>query len=81
MKPYATKYMSATSQNEFANILAEDVRGRISNDISSAGIFSVMADTSPDTSNIDRLVQPRNTVFCAVTMFYVRDFVVLPVFL
>ena len=80
MKPYATKYMSATSQNEFVNILAEDVRGRISNDISSAGMFSVMADTSPDTSNIDRLVQPRNTVFCVVTMFYVRDFVVLPVF-
>ena len=46
MKPYATKYMSATSQNEFVNILAEDVRGRISNDISSAGMFLVMADTS-----------------------------------
>ena len=38
------------------NILAEDIIGRIINEIDSAGMYSVMADTSPDTANADRLV-------------------------
>ncbi|CAB4046137.1 unnamed protein product, partial [Paramuricea clavata] len=57
MKPYSMKYLSAISQNEFINIIAEDVKfGRIVNEIESAGMYSVMADTSPDTANTDRLV-------------------------
>jgi hypothetical protein len=36
--------------------MAEDVKGRIVNEIESAGMYSVMADTSPDTANTDRLV-------------------------
>jgi hypothetical protein len=55
MKPYSVKYLSAISQNEFINIMAEDVKGRIVNEIESAGMYSVMADTSPDTANTDRL--------------------------
>ncbi len=36
--------------------MAEDVKSRIINEIESAGMYSVMADTSPDTANTDRLV-------------------------
>ena len=50
------KYLSSQSQNEFINILAEDVKNRIVNDVNASGMYSVMADTLPDTSNADRLV-------------------------
>ena len=56
MKPYAIKYLSPSSQNEFINLLAEDVKNRIVKDVISAEMYSVMADTSPDTSNTDRLI-------------------------
>ena len=56
MKPCAVKYLSPSSQNEFINLLAEDVKSRIVKDVVSAEMYSVMADTSPDTSNTDRLV-------------------------
>ena len=56
MKPYAVKYLSPSSQNEFINLLAEDVKSHIVKDVVSAEMYSVMADTSPDTSNTDRLV-------------------------
>ena len=56
MKPYAVKYLSPSSQNEFINLLAEDVKSRFVKDVVSAEMYSVMADTSLDTSNTDRLV-------------------------
>ena len=56
LKPYSTKYISAGSQNELVHLLAEDVRSRIKDEISAAGIYSVSADTTPDTSNQDKLV-------------------------
>ena len=56
MKPYSVKYLSPASQNEFISLLADDVKSRIARDMNSAGIYSVMADTSPDSSNTDRLV-------------------------
>ena len=56
MKPYSVKYLSPASQNEFISLLADDVKSQISRDLNSAGFYSVMADTSPDTSNTDRLV-------------------------
>ncbi len=56
MKPYAVKYLSPHSQNEFVSLLAEDVKARIVADLESAKMYSVMADTSPDTANTDRLV-------------------------
>ncbi|XP_028414896.1 52 kDa repressor of the inhibitor of the protein kinase-like [Dendronephthya gigantea] len=55
-KPYCVKYLSSESQNEFINILAEDVKSRIVSDVNASGMHSVMADTSPDTANTDRLV-------------------------
>ena len=56
MKPYSTKYISAGSQNELVHLIAEDVRNRIKEEIAVAGIYSVSADTTPDTSNQDKLV-------------------------
>lgn len=56
MKPYAAKYLSPRSQNEFINLLAEDVKTCIVKHVVSAEMSSVMADTSPDTSNTNRLV-------------------------
>ena len=38
------------------HLLAEDVRSRIKDEISAAGIYFVSADTTPDTSNQDKLV-------------------------
>ena len=48
MKPYAVKYLSLSSQNDFINLLAEDVKNRIVKDVVSAEMYSVMADTSGD---------------------------------
>ena len=62
LKPYSTKYISAGSQNELVHLLAEDVRRRIKDEISAAGIYSVSADTTPDTSNQDKLVVASNFV-------------------
>ena len=56
MKPYLVRYLSLASQNEFISLLADDVKSGIAQDVNSAGMYSVMADTSPDTSNTDRLV-------------------------
>ena len=55
LRPYHTTYMSATSQNEFIELLANDVRSKIKEEVHTAGIYSIMADTTPDTSNKDRL--------------------------
>ena len=51
MKPYLVRYLSPASQNEFISLLADDVKSGIAQDVNSAGMYSVMADTSPDTSN------------------------------
>ena len=56
MKPYAVKYLSPSSQNEFIGIFAEDVKSRIVKGVVSAEIYSVMANTSPYISNMNRLV-------------------------
>lgn len=56
LEPYSTKYISAGSQNELVHLLAEDIRRRIKDEISTTGIHSVSADTTPDTSNQDKLV-------------------------
>ena len=71
LRPYHTTYMSPRSQNEFISLLASDVRTKIRDDVVNAGVYSVMADTTPDTSNKDRLlpfdlltrqVMPRNVL-------------------
>ena len=51
MTPYSTTYTSSKSQ-----LLAQSVRGQICAEITSAGIFSVSADTTPDTANQDKII-------------------------
>jgi hypothetical protein len=55
MKQFQTTYMSGKSQNEFIHLLADAVRENIVNEVSVAGMFGVMADTTPDVSNKDQL--------------------------
>ena len=55
LRPYQVTYMSPRSQNEFISLLASDVRTKIRDSVNEAGIYSVMADTTPDVSTTDRL--------------------------
>jgi hypothetical protein len=38
------------------HLLAQSVRDQIRSEITSVGVFSISADTTPDTSNQDKLV-------------------------
>lgn len=55
MRPYHVTYLGPCSQNEFIDILANETRKCIVQKVQKANIFSVMADTTPDLSNQDRL--------------------------
>jgi hypothetical protein len=52
---HKTTYLSHDSQNEFIKLLADDVKKTIIKDVTHAGIYSVMADTTPDISRSDQL--------------------------
>ena len=55
MRPYHATYLSPQSQNEFIEIVGHQVQQRIIRDVKDAGMYSVMADTTPDVSHKDRL--------------------------
>ena len=55
MKPYHVTYLSPQSQNEFITLLEKELRGKVIEEIKHAGMFSVMADTTPDGEHTDRL--------------------------
>ena len=55
MRPYHVTYLSAQSQNEFIELIGREVQQRIVQEIKDAGMYSVMADTTPDVSHKDRL--------------------------
>ncbi|CAB3988890.1 Hypothetical predicted protein [Paramuricea clavata] len=55
LRPYHVTYMSHDLQNEMIDILAENIRDKVKEEVSDSKMFSVMADTTPDTSNKDRL--------------------------
>jgi len=52
---HKTTYLSHDSQNEFIKLLADDVKKTIIKDVTDAGIYSVMANTTPDISRSDQL--------------------------
>ena len=54
-RPHRVDYLSSRSQNEFLDLLAEDVTRRVTAEINQAGMFSVIADTTPDVSHVDQL--------------------------
>jgi len=64
MRPYHVTYLGPHSQNEFIDILAGETKKFIVQEVQKANIFSVMADTTPDISNHDRL---------AICVRYVND--------
>ena len=47
-RAYKVTYTSPQSQNEFLSLLAMEVKEKIVTDIKDAGVFSIMADTTPD---------------------------------
>ena len=55
MNPYHATYLSPQSQNEFITLLETEVRGKVVEEVKSAGLFSVMADTTPDEEQTDRI--------------------------
>ena len=55
MRPYHVTYLSAHSQNEFVELIGHEVQRHIVQEIKDAGMYSVMADTTPDVSHKDRL--------------------------
>ena len=54
-QPHRVDYLSSRSQNEFLDLLAEDVTRRVTAEINKAGMFSIIADTTPDVSHVDQL--------------------------
>ena len=54
-RPHRVDYLSSRSQNEFLDLLAEDVTRRVTAEINQAGMFSVIADTTPDVAHVHQL--------------------------
>ncbi|CAB3991911.1 Hypothetical predicted protein [Paramuricea clavata] len=48
MRPYCVTYLSQQSQNEFIELIGRQVQKRVTKEIKEAGMYSVMADTTPD---------------------------------
>ena len=55
LHPYHVTYLRAQSQNEFIKLIGLEVQQRIIEDVQDGGMYSVMADTTPDVSHKDRL--------------------------
>ena len=55
LRPYHVTYLSAQSQNEFMDIIGKEVQRQIISEIKEAGMYAIMADTTPDVSHKDRL--------------------------
>lgn len=55
MRSYKVHYLGPRSQNEFIELLANETRKIIVNEIKEANIYSISADTTPDISHEDRL--------------------------
>ena len=55
MRPYHATYMSKDTQNELIKLLGDAVRHRMVKELEEVSAFSVMADTTPDTSNKDQM--------------------------
>ena len=51
--PY--EYMRPRSQNEFITLLGEEIQENISDKVKKSEYCSVIADTTPDVSNVDEL--------------------------
>lgn len=64
MNPYHATYLSPQSQNDFIALLEAELREKVVNEVKGAGLFSVMADATPDEEHTDRI---------SVVLRYVTD--------
>ncbi len=55
MRPYQVTYMSKDTENELIKLLGDAVSHRIVKKLEEVSAFSVMADTTPDSSNKDQI--------------------------
>ena len=55
LRPYHVTYMSAQSQSEFILLIGNQVQQKVIKEIQHAGMFAVIADTTPDVPHKDRL--------------------------
>ena len=55
LRPYHTSHLSPTAQNEFIELLGQQVRHHIIEEVRQSPFFCVMADTTPDVSHKDML--------------------------
>ena len=55
LRPYHVTHLSAQSQTKFIKLIGHKVQQRIIQDVKDAGMYSVMANTTPDVSHKDRL--------------------------
>ncbi|KAJ8031843.1 Zinc finger MYM-type protein 1 [Holothuria leucospilota] len=55
MNPYHVTYLSPQSQNELISLLETELCQRVVEEVHAAGMFSVMADTTPDESHTAQL--------------------------
>ena len=68
-RAYKVTYISPQSQNEFLSLLAMELKEKIVTDIKDAGVFSIMADTTPDVSHKDQM-----SVICTYAVPFLRNF-------
>ena len=54
-RPYRISYLSSRSQNEFINILGCETRKILIEQIHSSGVYTVLANTTPDVSHLDQI--------------------------
>ena len=55
LSSYHVTYLSAQSQNELMDIIGKEMQRQIISEIKEAGMYAIMADTTPDVSHKGRL--------------------------
>lgn len=65
LKKGSTSYLSPQIQNEFVVLCAQSTKNKILEDIKSRKYFSIMVDSTPDSSRKDQLSEIIRTVECS----------------
>ena len=55
LRPYKVTYLSNNSQNEYINLIGDEIRKLIAEEIASAKFFAVVVDTTPDKSHRNKI--------------------------
>ncbi len=54
-RSYHVNYLSPNSQNEFIELLGKEVQSKVISEIQAAPLYTIMADTTPDSSHKDMI--------------------------